>query len=698
MSLSSKSRGWRSIFFAPAKPLRRRAPRALQIGRQLRFEKYEAREMLTAIPIAVNVPDDIQVQDVYLEISAVLTEAYVTKAQVTLPANSVVYYDNAIEDYAIATSGGDFDFQLTSNGQQIQLPNTYVTGGQIVIGIGSAPIVKYTAKGIATPTPATNPNNIFGLFEFAIDDHGLDVDLSEVDQVGFPFTITTTPAAATPANEGVGITIARESMFNMFTQYITDQGANASLFQQSATDGYPYRITAPQDLIAGGASVPVLNPVNYLTGGNGTLEIGTPYYYWITATDDSGQGESIASNVQQAVPYNLSYRAINYPQQTVVLDWEAYEGATGYNVYRSIANDPRTAHRIGSSTTAQFTDTGLPLGSQVPPTNDYTYDGLNAYYNDELVSFFAHYTAKDSFQIERDGYLFQGETTTWVDPTTKNPYAVLNLSPTSGPFQSQEFLIFRPFFSTNTNMTGVFPPPAWMPHPDQTPGAMIMAADGVFNTGGKQPGADSATLSDLQNSIVSAFNRGIATNFNIAPSNWAAEPTLKSATAIETTEQGTNLLQPHTTYYYVMTAVNGYGETTISLERAANTSSTEKSVLLEFSPESTPTSYNIYRSTTPGKGYTKIASVTNPANNIHSFVDIGYPDGTVAPQMYYAPGSIANWYAAFWHQNSTNDPTNGVSINGLAYGFPYDDQGSMSTNFQGFFSLVNINIGQWSAP
>ncbi|MBX3412862.1 MAG: hypothetical protein KF708_09255 [Pirellulales bacterium] len=695
MSLSSKTRGWRSILFGSAKSARRRsAPHRLQIGRRLRFEKFEARELLTAIPIAVNVPDDIQVKDIYLQVSAVLTEAYQPKSGPVLPANSVVYYDHALEDYALAKPGGDFVFQLTSNGEEIQLPNAYATGGHIVIGIGSPPNVQYTPKGISTPTAATNPYNIFGLFEYAIDGHGLDIDLSEVDQVGFPFTITTTPSAPVPANDGVGITIPRMSMFDMYADFITSQGATAALFQQASTDGYPYRIVAPQNLIAGGASVPLLHPVNYLTGGS--LTIDQPYYYWITATDNGGAGETIVSNVQQAVPYNLSYRSINYPQQTVVLGWAPYEGATGYNIYRSVANDPRTAHRIGSATATQFKDTGLPLGKEVPPTNNYSYDGLNSYFNTALVEFFDHYTAKDSFKLERDGHLFQGETSTWVDPTTKLAYTVLNISPTTGPFKDQEFLIFRPFFSTNTNIHGMVAPPAWMPHPDQSPGAMVLAADGVFNTGGAQPVVDSKTLSDLENSIASAFNRGIANNFNIAPSNWAAEPALNSATAIET-PPATNKLAPNTTYYYMMTAENGYGETTTSLVRQATTTSTEKTVLLEFSPQSSPTSYNIYRSLSPTSGFTLIHSVTNPANNIHSFVDTGFADGTVTPPIYYAPNSTSNWYAAFWHQNSTIDPTNGVSINGLAYGFAYDDQGGSSTNFQGFFTQVDINIGQWAA-
>jgi hypothetical protein len=41
--------------------------------------------------------------------------------------------------------------------------------------------------------------------------------------------------------------------------------------------------------------------------------------------------------------------------------------------------------------------------------------------------------------------------------------------------------------------------------------------------------------------------------------------------------------------------------------------------------------------------------------------------------FYYAPGATWNYYAAFFHNPS-------VSTAGLAYGFPFDDQGGTSTD------------------
>ena len=153
---------------------------------------------------------------------------------------------------------------------------------------------------------------------------------------------------------------------------------------------------------------------------------------------------------------------------------------------------------------------------------------------------------------------------------------------------------------------------------------MILANDGVFNDGGYEPGVSAAVLSDLENSIVSAFNRGIADTFTIAPNNWAAEPSLNSATATA----GSGLSAG--TYYYVITATNTYGETTTSIERAATTTATDGQVTLSWTPEDGPTQgapdgptqYNIYRSTTPGTGYQLVGTVlNNGVNPVISYTD-----------------------------------------------------------------------------
>jgi hypothetical protein len=66
----------------------------------------------------------------------------------------------------------------------------------------------------------------------------------------------------------------------------------------------------------------------------------------------------------------------------------------------------------------------------------------------------------------------------------------------------------------------------------------------------------------------------------------------------------------------------------------------------------------------------KAAILANIENQLVSSMSRGV---AVTPGPFYPKGGIANWYAAFLHQTS-------ISIDGLAYGFAYDDQGGKSTD------------------
>ena len=153
----------------------------------------------------------------------------------------------------------------------------------------------------------------------------------------------------------------------------------------------------------------------------------------------------------QAVPFNNSQNGHNTAFDTVNLTWSASPAATGYNIYRSLTNDPTTALLVGNSTTTAFTDPGNTPGTQAPPANSYTYNPLNAYFNPALDSFFSHYTAPNSFTINRDGFTFTGQVNTNYQ-TEGHTYTVLELTTASLP--GQTFLIFEPYFSTNTNLAG----------------------------------------------------------------------------------------------------------------------------------------------------------------------------------------------------------------------------------------------------
>ena len=120
-----------------------------------------------------------------------------------------------------------------------------------------------------------------------------------------------------PANDGVGITQDRGDLFNLYSQYIAGEGTTASLFEESISAGAPYRILAPQHLIEGTQAL--LGSPTYSAGGS--LVTGDTYYYWVTATDASG--ETSASNTTQVVPYNNSQNGHSTAYDTVNLSWSA---------------------------------------------------------------------------------------------------------------------------------------------------------------------------------------------------------------------------------------------------------------------------------------------------------------------------------------------------------------------------------------
>jgi hypothetical protein len=275
--------------------------------------------------------------------------------------------------------------------------------------------------------------------------------------------------------------------------------------------------------------------------------------------------------------------------------------------------------------------------------------------------------------------------------------------------------IYAPFFATNTrylntSYLGMQPPvmPSWMQansNPYESPAQMVFACDTVFASDKHDPdvagNADLAgALGAIENSIVSALNRGIATNYAIPPDNWAAFPQMLSAPIVAT--NSASQVTATTTYFYAVSAVNVYGETTPGLEVSATLDVGQTATLTwaNGANAAPATAYKIYRGTSVNN-LTLLQTVTGQQT---SFVDTGgASSGGSAPAFqYFTPGTISNWYAAFVQTDSTNDPVNGVSINGLSYGFPYSDQGGVSTNIcfapDNIPANITINLGTISGP
>jgi RHS repeat-associated protein len=103
--------------------------------------------------------------------------------------------------------------------------------------------------------------------------------------------------------------------------------------------------------------------VSATLAAGGTLTAGTTYDYVITAV--SAGGESGASSEVSVTPTTGN--------QTASLSWSAVSGATSYNVYRSTAAGQENT-LVGTTTTTNFSDTGLAGSPQLPPAPGYYQD------------------------------------------------------------------------------------------------------------------------------------------------------------------------------------------------------------------------------------------------------------------------------------------------------------------------------------
>jgi hypothetical protein len=162
-----------------------------------------------------DVPEDVATQGVWASINGQLTQNYNG-----INSGAYVYYSNGAFIQAAQNTNLSFQLTITGGVASLEIPNTPITSGQVVIGVGSAPSFGYNGSGISSPT--AQDQSYFGLFEFTLDgtatgdpNNYLDIDYSEIDQVGVPFYVTSdNPVPPYPAQDGFGITMQRDTLFN----------------------------------------------------------------------------------------------------------------------------------------------------------------------------------------------------------------------------------------------------------------------------------------------------------------------------------------------------------------------------------------------------------------------------------------------------------------------------------------------------
>lgn len=119
-----------------------------------------------------------------------------------------------------------------------------------------------------------------------------------------------------------------------------------------------YRGTTPTNSISGSPLESDLSSTGYT---DSTPANGTAYYYWITATDDSGN-ESRGSGAAKSTPFTAPTGLTGTSEDgEIKLNWSAASGAANYNVYRDTAP-------ISSTSGSSPLESGVPAASYTDDT------------------------------------------------------------------------------------------------------------------------------------------------------------------------------------------------------------------------------------------------------------------------------------------------------------------------------------------
>ncbi len=677
----------------------------------------------------------------------------------------------------------------------VNLPATqYLQSGVVAMFLGSSVGIPVTTGVPGSPTVGTNPDDVFSLFEFtyvqdAAGNATLDVDISNVDQVGFTYTVQSS-GAPFPLAE-VGSTVARGTVFSRFaTAFPAGTPYNSCLLYgigQVGGSAQQLRLVAPQDVLQAVAAPTALSFIQPTGAATATPFNANSYFYQTTEATATGEtvpgpaafggfllgrnGQPQASEVNvgwQSGGTPTAYTPTNPSAQTINL----YRVAIGaLDAGSAVPPPPATGYqRVASLSIAAwnaqtgpyYVDSSATVGTQTPPASSYGFEGLSTWFDGPLQDFFNRY-AKNTFALFQsnqnggtNGTLWTGTvlevapdsgtaittqqyidengnaqsiaaTWQWGDGTQTykvlqlvgNAYDASNLSTipaagasglTQGEYQGAVLNIYVPYFTGNTGLSSIPWPdgttytlpsaPAWLQNAGNGPSQMVFGCAGVFATPNDPDAVAQSSfavlalnaLTNLQNVIVSALNRGLATGYGFAVPPQGYSCLLNFSQAPSATPSTTGLAAGTYTYYLSGTLNDG-SESALSWAQTIVLTQAS-SVALTWNPQAAALykQVNVYRQagTGPIQLIAALSNTTPPPVSTYTDTNAALPTQptTGAPFVFYpdwndASGAnyvASNLYSAFVHQNLTVDPTNGISINGLTYGYPFDDQGGFSTN------------------
>jgi len=601
---------------------------------------------------------------------------------------------------------------------------------------------------VATPTSSSAGSSVYGFFELNNSvglnaqsqpvSSTLDVDVTTVDQFGIPFRVEflqangQTPITSMyPYNQGVGTLpgLDRASIFEAFkAEHPTGDPwsaawAEGSYNSQGQIDpsGTPVRLVPTRSLL----TIPAYDGQlgDLATWYDSSLDTFFDYYktnefvYW-----QGSQGGSSLGTVWsgRTVTESGTYTAGTPVAPTNTFGIEALQlrgqsGITGVTV---------TGNGHGTYATAPTVTIGPP---DQPGGVQATATALMAGVVNPQLGVGLSVAA---IRIDNPGSGYTSVPTVTFSGGGKPTSQQLNPDPTTpatataiiNEFPGCVVNIYNPrSIQANATINSL---PSWMTtgttavgNPNWnlfSPSAMVAGAAQAFASNSIDPGVNDPTagtpnahagatqlgkaIGEIENVIVSAFSRGIATMpSKTAVSNAPATPALLSPQQFlagtsnapiswTTDPTGKNLsggtLTRGTTYLYAVTTVDAAGNETVPTRAVqVQLNSQQNAAQLQWSPTTLPlvAAFRIYRGTSP-QNLKLVGQVANSFTGPAAGFTDGDPNnqppanaGVAPPYRFYEAGQTYDAVSKFLHEQF---------INGLGYGFAFDDQGNFSTNVE----------------
>lgn len=551
----------------------------------------------------------------------------------------------------LAAAGGAIKFDSSV---QVSSARLYISN--------SASAVSNASGGISGPTAST-ATFFYDFVEFALNattpgatastpPNVLNVDTTQVDQLGIPLTLQVTPNDPSfGAGSGIVATLDRQTLISNFETMATGAFAPFAdcIYPPGSGAGMPYRLLNPSDVIGGQlAATSLQGTIGALGGAAGA---------WQATFTITGPGTTPPTNGALAAGMPVSGPLIP-------------TGATVSSLPGSPAGSTVVMTCASTATTNPFTasTSTLEVFFITPPVTK-----LATYFDADIDAFFTYYKNNPgTLKVEQnnDGdFTYIGNVVPLPGITDINgnssTYTVLQF--TGGA--KETYNIYYPFFSTNSPAgklsplgEPVPPPPAWWA-PAQglmyyaPPSMMVFGASGVFADNVQQaPAAPNSTavLGAIENVIVTALARGHATTWQFL--NGTITPGATDNTTATVTLAGKDTTAKLSAGSWYMASFQ------ISNVPMTATFATGAPAVTQF-------------------------PVTSPLPILPTSPDL------LTFSQFYPAGGTWSAFANFLHNPA-------VSIGGRAYGLPFDDQGGFSSDLNSANSVTapasaSIVLGPW---